>query len=82
MIWDMTYCEKLGNKGEGTGCVTGRPKYQNIGILCRMWEGGKVLQWEGMETIGEAWVIVIRREDITGTKQGFISDTMIQQLVF
>lgn len=25
-IWDMTHCGRLGNKGAGTGCVTGRPK--------------------------------------------------------
>jgi len=28
-----------------------------------------------METIGEAWVIVIRGEDVTDTKQDFTTDT-------
>lgn len=27
-IWGVTHCGRLGNKGAGMGCVTGRPKYQ------------------------------------------------------
>ena len=76
-IWDMTYCGRLGNKRAGMGCVTGRPKYRKgtLGYCVGRGRELKVLQWEGMETIGEAWVIVIRREDITDTKQVFITDT-------